>query len=277
MLPLGDEPPDPCAADGVLLVLVAAEPLVAGPAAGAVEPLQGQHRFDADVGDLLEDAVGGVGVVVLPDAGVVPPEHVVGAAEVLADEGVEDGLPGPGVAHVPQQDRRLVHVGQEVARLPQHVLAEDHGLVDRVAHLLLADDGADQHAVGPRGEPGRLHQPLVADVGHVAGLVGDDLVPAELLERRPHLGRREEEPVERLRQPGRVHQRDRPADEPVLVGERAPHAGVGVLGGAVDLGGQERLVVVVDLLHVERGQRPALVGEDDRLSFGDALVGDLLR
>src|SRR5258705_6576759 len=66
LLPLGDQTPDPRAADRVLLVLVTAQPLVARPAARAVEPLQSQHRLDADVGDLLEDPVGGVGVVVLP-------------------------------------------------------------------------------------------------------------------------------------------------------------------------------------------------------------------
>src|SRR5688572_5249261 len=100
LLALGDEAADPRPADRVLLILVATEPLVARPAARAVEPLESQHRFDADVGDLLEDAMGGVGVVVLPHAGMVPTEHVVCAPEVLADEGVEDRLPGPGVAHV---------------------------------------------------------------------------------------------------------------------------------------------------------------------------------
>src|SRR2546421_9972939 len=52
LFPLGDQPSDPRPADRVLLVLVAAEPLVAGPAPRTVEPLQRQHRLDPDVGGL---------------------------------------------------------------------------------------------------------------------------------------------------------------------------------------------------------------------------------
>ena len=107
----------------------------------AVEPLKRLHRVDAEVWQLLEDFVGGVRVVVGAYPGVVPAEHVMRAAQVLPDDGVENRLPGPGVAHVPEQEGRHVDVLGEVARLTEGVVRHDDRLVDVVAGSLLTDDG----------------------------------------------------------------------------------------------------------------------------------------
>jgi hypothetical protein len=47
------------------------------------------------------------------------------------------------------------------------------------------------------------------------------------------------------------------------------------VGGAVDLGGQELLVVGVDVLHLEDGQGPILKGEQEGLALGHPVLTHL--
>ena len=115
---------------------------------GAVPPLQGQDGLDAKVGEVIEDLVGGVGVVVAAHSGVVPSEHVVGAAQVLADEGMKDRFAGSGVAHIPQQGGSMVDVFLEKPGVPQFLVGQDDGLVDVVPGFLLPYHRADQNSVG---------------------------------------------------------------------------------------------------------------------------------
>jgi hypothetical protein len=55
--------------------------------------------------ELVEDELGVVGPVVIADAGVVAPDDEVGAAVVLATDGVPDSLPWAGVAHGRREGR----------------------------------------------------------------------------------------------------------------------------------------------------------------------------
>jgi hypothetical protein len=55
---------------------------------------------------LLEDVLGVVSSVVAADSGVIPPYDEVGAAVVLAADGVKDRLPGPRIAHRRREHRQ---------------------------------------------------------------------------------------------------------------------------------------------------------------------------
>src|ERR671911_2335131 len=71
-----------------------------GQAAPAVEGVVEAERGDAQVlgGQRGDQLLGLEGAVVAANAGVVAADDEVGAAVVLADQGVQDGLAGPGVA-----------------------------------------------------------------------------------------------------------------------------------------------------------------------------------
>ena len=77
----------------------------------------------------------------------------------------------------------------------------------------------------------------------------------------PKLPGRVPEPVEGRVDYRRVDQGDRPAQKQVLVAISPEHARMGLVGGPIDLLGQELLVIGVDFLHVQRGQRLPLVGQ----------------
>ena len=119
---------------------------------------------------------------------MVAADDDVGAAEVLADDGVVDGLPGPGVAHLHLEDghgRPFL----EVVVADGLLVGGQDDLVLEVALLLPADDGVDEQAVG-EGQGGLLDV-FVADVGGVARLEADDRPPALGFEQDPGLLGRE--------------------------------------------------------------------------------------
>ena len=109
---------------------------------------------------------------------MVSPEHVMRASQVLPHQGVEHRLARPGVAHVPQQRGGAVDVLPEEAVGTQVLVGQHDGLVDVVALFFLADDRADQHAVGLGLHESALHQVLMAGVGDVAGLVSHGAPPS---------------------------------------------------------------------------------------------------
>ena len=85
----------------------------------------------------------------------------------------------------------------EIAGFSELVLGQDDGFVDVVALAFVTDDRVDEHAdqrlldgefsVGL--EPCALHQPLVAGVGDVSGLMRDDSLPSFFFELLPQCQR----------------------------------------------------------------------------------------
>ena len=90
--------------------------------------------FECAIGDAVEDGLGVEGAVVVADAGVVAADDQMGATAVLAEDGVEHGLPGTGVEHVEAiagdhhgifgkveldhfADRGIAHIGRDVPGL----------------------------------------------------------------------------------------------------------------------------------------------------------------
>ena len=249
---------------------VAAKPLVSHAFAHrAVPPFQRQHRLDAQVGQLVENLVGGVGAVVVPNPGVVAPEHVVGAAHILPHQCVEHRLSGPRVPHVPHQRGRLVYVGPYEPAFPQLVVAQDYGLVDVVARFLFADNCADEDSLRFCRQVSALHHPLVSGVGHVAGLVRDNLGPAQFSKTFPQLPGCAPEPVVGRVYHGRIDQSDGAGDESVLKGVGAQHARMGFVGGAVNVLHQELLVVRENFLNLQHRQWLVLVSQQDRCALSD--------
>jgi len=100
-------------------------------------------------------------------------------------------LPGTGIAHVPEGHGYHVDVIPEIAGFAELVLSEHDSLVNVVAHPFFPHDAVHQNtgdglahgfhllhrAVAVGGDIGVLHEPFVAGVGHVPGLVGHNLDP----------------------------------------------------------------------------------------------------
>ena len=250
---------------------MAADALVGHAAAGgAVPPFQRQHRSDAQIGQFGKDFVGGVAVVIIAHAGVVAAKHMVRAAQVLADDGVKDGLPRPGVAHIPQQRRGAVNIRAKEPLLPQVFVRQDDSLVNVIAHFLFADDGADQHPVGLRLQKGAFHQIFVAGMGDIARLMRRDALPSGGGQLGAQLAGRTPEPVK-----GRVdyrltNQRNIAGDETVGVVQSTLHAGMVGVGRAVHLLRQRRQIGRIDFRHLQRRQRVALVSQQRGTADGNA-------
>src|SRR5215210_81361 len=143
----------------------------------APERVLEEQRLDAELVDVdfVEDLLRVIGPVVVADAGVVPADDEVGAAVVAACDRVQDGLPRPGVVHLGGEDSeddpvlRVVVLHQDLVAAHPHVGGD-------VAGLGLADQRVDEEAVGDL--EGALGQVLVRSVDRVAGLEGDDALPA---------------------------------------------------------------------------------------------------
>ena len=157
--------------------------------------------------------------------------------------------------------------------IPQQLVGQHDGLIDVVADFLFADDGADQDAVGVGRQHRPFHHPFVAGVGNIARLMRHHLPPA--LRRHPllQLLRRLPELVERRVDRRRIQQRYRPADEHLAQRQRAGHAGMLRVGGAIDQRRQLPPVIAVNLRNLQPGQRLPLVGEQQRIPGGQPQIG----
>ena len=216
--------------------------------------------------EVVEDALGIVGPVVIADAGVVPADDEVGAAVVLAHDGVEDSLPGPGVAHGRRKDpqkrppRRIVQ-GHELQVAVHTDLGRD------VAALGLPYKGMNEQAI--HHLQGALLNILVGAMNWISRLEGHDAPPSPLGEGRPAARRRK---LVLGEHPGR----SRVLDEPNLAGQQhlallvqPRHAGMGLIGGPVDVLRLPALVVAVDFVDPHQGQRCAAVRQGDLPALGD--------
>ena len=157
--------------------LVRGQPLALVAPEGVLE----HQRLDPELVDVdrLEDLLRVVGAVVVAGAGVVAADDEVRGAVVAADDRVQDRLARAGVVHL----RRLhaqYHPVVRVVVLHQHLVAAHPHVGGDVAGLGLADQRVDEEAVA--GLQRRLGQVLVGAVDRVAGLEGDDLLPAARLE-----------------------------------------------------------------------------------------------
>ena len=159
-----------------------------------------RHLGDADFlfvfGEEFLRVVGAVewfAVGVLARAGVVAADDEVGAAVVLANEGVPDGFARAAHAHGEGDEGELGGAGRVFA--DEELVAADAGEVIDVAGLGHADDGMDEEAGFDlfRGAEGELD---VGAVHRVARLEGDDAAPALAGELGAQLGGSEAEGLE---------------------------------------------------------------------------------
>src|SRR5215204_306305 len=149
--------------------------------------LEHERRYPKLLGlELLKNVLGVVGAVVAAYPRMVAPHYKVGAAVVLAAEGVEDGLPRPRVAHSRREDREHGPVSGIVLLQDRFVGAHPYIRWD-VVRLGLADQGVEQQAV--HGLKGALLDVLVGAVDGVTGLEADYALPALLDERCSQLSR----------------------------------------------------------------------------------------
>ena len=249
--------------------LVGGHPLALVAPEGVLE----HQRLDPELVDVevVEDLLGIVCAVVVADAGVVAPDDEVGAAVVAADDRVQDRLAGTGVVHL----RRVHPEDHPVLRVVvvhQHLVAAHAHVGGDVAGLGLADQRVDEEPVA--GLQGGLGQVLVGAVDRVAGLEGDDPLPAALLERPARLLRGQIAAHEGVLVVGQGVGLDRAGDTAVALLVDGGDAGVGVVGGAVDLLGLAAAVALEDLLDGQPPQRLALVaGELDHVADRALQVG----
>ena len=244
------------------------------------------HVLEIDHGDadfrliLLEQRLRVIGAVeidalaVLAGAGVVAADDEMGDAVVLADQPVPDRLARARHAH---RQVQKAHRGGRLRVLVQHRLIAAHpGEVIDIARFRHADDGVDQQ-VRHRLAGGAEGQFLMRAVQRVAGLEGDDLLPAKLAEIGAQLVRRVAAGLEvvmhRLLDAGdRTAQIDRARGVVQVI-----HRRMGQIVGAEDLFGLARLVrhpFVGD--RQDRQDHPFLIAQRDVLprrdAFGEFLV-----
>ncbi len=131
--------------------------------------------------------------------------------------------------------------------------------------LVLPISGLDEEPVA--GLQRGLGQVLVGAVDRVAGLEGDDSLPATLGELRPSLLRRLVAPHEGLLVVRQRVDLDRAGDHPVALGVDRGDARVLLVGGAVDLLGLPLHVPLPDLLDLDPAERLAFVAAElDRVA-----------
>ena len=127
---------------------------------------------------------------------MIPPHDQVCTPEVLAEQGVQEGLPGAGVAHLYGVSGLDRGAGYEIV-FDQDVDGVDPDLRRDVARLEGAQDLMDEQAVADLD--GDLGQILVRAVHGIAGLEGGDRGPAVVLEQGQGLGRAQIKPDVGLR------------------------------------------------------------------------------
>ena len=155
--------------------LVGGHPLAVVAPEGVLE----EQRLDAELADVdvVEDPLSVVGAVVVAHAGVVAPDDEVGAAVVAPDDRVEHRLARPRVVHLRRVDAED-HALRVVVALHQDLVAAHPHVGRDVALLGLADQRVQEEPVGDLER--RLGQVLVGAVDRVAGLEGDDPLPASV-------------------------------------------------------------------------------------------------
>ena len=246
-------------------------------AAGVVEGVFETQRGDGQLrgGVLLEDVLGVVGAVVVAHPGVITAHDEVGAAIILAADGVEDRLTGSGVAHGGGVGAEH-HPALRVVALEQYQVAAHAHLGGNVIGLGGTHQRVDEQAVDHFERA--LGQILVGAVDGIPGLEGDHGVPFALGELGA--GSVGGEGVVDKRLIGQLvdqHHRAAEVDRSRLTHRR--NAGVGPIGGSVDalglviLIGAELVVHRHDREHgaVRMGQGDVLV---ERAAFG-FLIGHL--
>ncbi|GBC80041.1 hypothetical protein HRbin09_01269 [bacterium HR09] len=228
----------------------------------------------------LDQLLGRVGVVkrhslgVCAGAGVIAPDDEVGAAVVLADNGVPKGFPRPGHTHGQRQKRKGSHAGRVMGE--QGLVTPHPGVVVHVPRFGHSHYGMDQHR-GP-GFLGRLDGELhVGAVHGVAGLKSHDLLPAQAGKLAAELGRGVAEgdkvvmggELQPLHRAAHIHRMG------VVEKRRDPRVFLGV--GAVNPLGFFALVRPPDVLHVEHSQTNAFRVPQSQGFPRRKLGGQLLR
>ena len=126
-------------------------------------------------GEAVEDLLGLVAAVELPDAGMVAANDEASDAVVLPDEGVEERFPRPRVAHGRRECREERAAGR-IVLVDEDLVGAEPDCGRHVVVLGLADEGVDDQAVGEL--EGQLGQVLVGAVDRIAGLEACDVAPA---------------------------------------------------------------------------------------------------
>ena len=225
--------------------------------------------------DLVEYAVRVVGPVVAAEPGMVAPHHQVRAPEVLAEEGVQQRLPGAGVAHL-DGVAGLDHPSFREVVGDQPVDGADPDIGRDVALLERAQDLVNEHPVAHLD--GDLGEKLVTAVHGVAGLEGGDRRPAFLGEQRPGFGGAQVKPLVGLGKVALGEDRDRARQVDGALRHDLGDARVGLVGGAVDLTALEGLVDGVflgdredteDLLAFARQRHLVADGDGEVLAAGE--------
>ena len=183
---------------------------------------------------------------------MVAADDDVGAAEILPDDGMVDGLPRTRVPHLHLEDGHDSPL-LEVVVLDQLIVGGQDDLVLEIALFLPADDRVDENAVG-EGQ-GRLLHVFVADMRGVPGLEGDDRLPAFFPEQYPRLLGAELVPVKRRRR--NLEKVQRSGQKDILHRGDLGHSRMGPVHGQEDFLGQLVFVVLIFFLQVEDGDRPA--------------------
>ena len=125
----------------------------------------------------IEDGLRVEAAVVIPHSGVVAADDQMGAAAVLAEDGMQHRFPRPGVEHIEAVAGHQHRVGGEVAVHHRADGGIPHFRRD-VAGLQLAEEHVNQDAVRAQVVHRHAAQLFVRAVHGVAGLEGDHFVPA---------------------------------------------------------------------------------------------------
>ena len=126
---------------------------------------------------LIEDAVRGVGVVVVAHAGVVAADYEVRASVVAADDGVEHRLLRSGVAHPRGVGRQKDAIGRVVAREQLFVAAHADSRGNVIA-LGFADERMQEQSIDALQR--HLLQIFVRAVDRIARLEANHRPPPAL-------------------------------------------------------------------------------------------------
>jgi citrate synthase len=250
-----------------------------GARAEAPEGVLEEQGLDAELVqvDLVENALGVVGAVVVAHAGVVAAHDEVGAAVVLAHDGVEDRFPRAGVAH----GRRQHGEGHAFARkvvVDEHLVALHAHVGGDVIVLGVAPERVNEGAVDTF--EGDLDEVLVRAVDGVARLEAHDGFPAPFGEEGARLGRRQAV-VEEVVVGGEPEGANRAAEDQVARGVKRGDARMGLVIGAVDLARLVLLVAPVGLLDVDDAEDEAVAvaqggaGAGAELTFAGRVNGEV--
>lgn len=215
--------------------------------------------------DLVEDLLGIEHTVVVTDTGVVAADDHVGAAVVLTEEGVQEGLTGAGVSHI----ERVASLDNLVG----HKVLVDEGLdtvntdISRdVSRLQVTDKGVDEDSITDLDSD--LGEVLVGSVHGVTQLQGGDGVPSTLGELGAGLGRSLVDTSKSGRELTLGQHLDGTADVEVLLLLHQLHARVLHVKSGEDILALEVLVSLghlVQVVHLHGGHSLLSVVEGDLL------------